>query len=59
MPAEFFAQMKAEPGVEALNPQYREIEPGVFEGRYNLAGDESVSIFAFVLLALLGHAVYL
>ncbi len=57
--AETFAQVSTERGVNEMHAQYREVEPGVFEGRYNLSGDESVQIFSFVLMALLGHAVYL
>jgi hypothetical protein len=56
---EIFSQIKTEPGALHLDPQYREIEPSVFQGRYNLAGDESAQIFIFVLLSLLGHAIYL
>ena len=56
---EIFSQIKTEPGAQQLDPQYREIEPSVFQGRYNLAGDESSQIFTFVLLSLLGHAIYL
>ena len=57
--AEIYSEVEREPGAKELGAKYREIEPGVFEGRYHLNKDESVSIFTFVLLALLGHAVYL
>jgi hypothetical protein len=57
--AKMFAQVKSERGAEEMHAQYREIERGVFEGRYNLSRDDSVQIFSFVLLALLGHAIYL
>jgi hypothetical protein len=57
--AEEFAQVSTERGVNEMHAQYREVAPGVFQGRYNLSGDESVQIFGFVLMALLGHAVYL
>jgi hypothetical protein len=57
--AETFAKVSTERGVNEMHAQYREVEPGVFQGRYNLSGDESVQIFSFVLLAFLGHAIYL
>ena len=39
--------------------RYREVEPGIVEGSYDLSHIESAELFAFVLEALLGHAVYL
>jgi hypothetical protein len=55
---EMYSEVNREPGAKGLRPEYRMIEPGVFEGQYHLPSDDSVSIFVFVLIAMLGHAVY-
>ncbi len=48
-----------EDSVKDLRIQYREITPGVVQGSFNLANSESVFYFFFVLMAGLGHGVYL
>jgi len=47
-----------DPGAAALHIQYRQPEPGVVEGSYDLADADSAASFIFVLEALLGHAIY-
>lgn len=48
-----------ETGVKDMRIQYREIEPGVLEGSYNVEKMPSAEYFVFVLEGLLGHGIYL
>jgi hypothetical protein len=50
---------EAEPGVKGLNARYRTVEPEVVEGTFDLSSSDSVEIFMFVLMARLGHAIFL
>lgn len=52
-----FAPVESETGAKEMHIRYREIAPGVVEGSYDLEHIESAEVFAFVLGALLGHAV--
>jgi hypothetical protein len=45
--------------VTQMHIQYRQVEPGVLGGSYDLEQMESAQEFVFVLEALLGHAIYL
>ena len=47
----------SEPGVREMHIRYREIAPGVVEGSFDLEHIESVEVFGFVLVMLLGHMV--
>ncbi len=49
-----------EPGPEVtqMHIRYREVEPGVLEGAYDVDQIELADYFLFVLQALLGHAIY-
>ncbi|HXN98258.1 MAG TPA: hypothetical protein VN881_04245 [Candidatus Acidoferrales bacterium] len=51
--------IETEPGAREMHIRYREIMPGVVEGSYDLDHIESAEVFTFVLIALLGHVVYL
>lgn len=44
---------------KGLRMQYRDLEPGVVEGSYELRRAESINWFFFMLMARLGHVVYL
>jgi len=51
---------RSEPdSVKDLRIQYHEIAPGVVQGSFNLVHSEPVWYFTFVLMAALGHGVYL
>ena len=41
-----------------MHIRYREVEPGVLEGAYDVDQIELADYFLFVLQALLGHAIY-
>jgi len=47
------------PEMKPLQIRYREIAPGVVERSYLVAGAESRGYFLFVLMGMLGHAIYL
>ena len=46
------------PAITQMHARYRQVEPGVFEGTYDVDQMESASYFVFILEALLGHAIY-
>jgi len=46
------------PAVTQMHIRYREVEPGVLEGSYDVDQIELADNFLFVLQALLGHAIY-
>ena len=50
-------RIDSESGVKEMNIRYRQIAPGIVEGSYDLDHIESAETFAFLLGALLGHAV--
>ena len=45
--------------IKDLRIRYREIAPGVVQGSFDLVHSEPVWYFTFVLMAILGHGVYL
>jgi hypothetical protein len=45
--------------IKDLRIQYREISPGVIQGSFELNQSDSVAYFTLVLIAALGHGVYL
>jgi hypothetical protein len=47
------------PGAAALDIKYREVAPAVLEGSYTLKKLGQVQFFFFVLMGMLGHAVFL
>jgi hypothetical protein len=51
--------VESELGAREMHIRYRQIEPGVVEGSYDLEHIESAELFVFVLESLLGHAIYL
>jgi hypothetical protein len=50
--------IETEPAAKELNVRHRLAEPGVVVGSYDLGSAEAADLFAFVLEALLGHAIY-
>ncbi|MFZ3216466.1 MAG: hypothetical protein WA192_10440 [Candidatus Acidiferrales bacterium] len=54
----FPAQSEAD-SVKDLRIHYREIAPGAVQGSFDLEHSEPVQYFTFVLMAVLGHGVYL
>jgi hypothetical protein len=57
--AGLFPPGSEEDSVKDLRIQYREIGPGVVRGSFDLVHSEPVWYFTFVLMAVLGHGVYL
>ena len=53
-----FSLMKRDPAARDLHVRYRELEPGVVEGSYDLVHYESVLTFNMVLMWMLGHGVF-
>jgi hypothetical protein len=51
--------IETEHGARELHIRYRQLEPGVVEGSYDLDNIESTQLFVFVLEALLGHVLYI
>jgi hypothetical protein len=51
--------IQTEPSAGDLHIRYKLVGPGVVEGSYDLENAESAALFEFVLLALLGHAIYI
>jgi len=45
-------------GTKGLHIRYRELEPGVIQGLYDLDHSEPVNWFLFVLMGNLGHAIF-
>ncbi len=58
-PSESPLGMARAPEAKGLDIKYRELSPGVVEGRYSLEHLRAVQFFLFVLEGTLGHAVYL
>lgn len=54
-----FFPIQSELGARELNIQYRQTSAGVVEGSFDLTHIESAEIFSFVLVAMLGHVVYI
>ena len=50
--------IESERGSKGLHIEYRLAGPGIVQGSYDLKEIESAELFAFVLEALLGHAIY-
>jgi hypothetical protein len=46
------------PAITQMHARYRQVEPGVFEGTYDVDQMESAGYFVFILESLLGHAIY-
>ena len=57
--AGLFPPEAEEDSVKDLRIRYREIGPGVVRGSFDLVHSEPVWYFTFVLMAVLGHGVYL
>jgi hypothetical protein len=55
----FFAPQSDPDSIKDLRIHYREIAPGVVQGSFDLVHSEPVWYFTFVLMAVLGHGVYL
>jgi hypothetical protein len=55
----FFSAFSAEPGAREMNTRYRALAPGVIEVSEDLDHYESAILSMLVLLALVGHPVYL
>jgi hypothetical protein len=51
--------LESDPGAREMHIRYREVEPGIAEGFYDLTHIESAELFVFFLEGLLGHAIYL
>ena len=46
------------PAITQMHARYRQVEPGVCEGTYDVDQMESAGYFVFILESLLGHAIY-
>lgn len=46
------------PAITQMHARYHQVEPGVFEGTYDVDQMESAGYFVFILESLLGHAIY-
>jgi hypothetical protein len=55
----FFSGASSEPGAREMNIQYRQLAPGVIEVSEDLQYYESATLSMLLLLALVGHPVYL
>ena len=47
------------PAITQMHAYYLQLEPGVFEGTYDVDQIESAESMVFILEGLLGHAIYL
>ena len=55
----FFSGASSEPGAREMNIRYRRLAPGVIEVSEDLDYYESATLSMLLLLALVGHPVYL